>query len=291
MTMTQPRALKKIAALLMIPFVLLVAGCGKLEATLTVESDEKVVLEGVVTGQTSSLDLIGAKPADVCSAKDTTNDGGETTQGKVEVKLTESGDTFECEFTSTVEDAKDIKKILTYDEDSNTYTLKSMLPLPRIADQLAGGGFTADVTIVMPGKVTESSVGTIDGNKVHITDIKEFLSEYEIKSEGSGFPWLIVIIVVVVLVLLFVVVAAAAALFFLMRKKKKGAAANVQNFQQQGQPPFSQNPSPAFPQQAQQFQQPQWSQPHNQAPQQSQPYQGNGPQNFYGDQGPTSANH
>lgn len=291
MTTTQPGALKKFAALLMIPFLLLVAGCGKLEATLTVESSDKAVLKGVVTGQASALDQIGAKPSDVCTAKDTTGDSGPTTQGKVEVKLTENGDTFTCEFTSTVKDPEQIKKILTHNKDEGTYTLKSMIPSPEIGGQLSAGGFTADVTVIMPGKVTESSVGKIDGNKVHITDIKEFLSNWEITSEDSSFPWLIVIILVVVLALLFVVVAAAAAIFFLMRKKKRGAPANVQNFQQQAHLPFNQNPSPGFPQHAQQSQQPQWSQPHNQAPQQSQPYQSDGHQNVYGDQGPTSANH
>lgn len=106
------------------------------------------------------------------------------------------------------------------------------MPAPEIAERLSLGAFMTSVTIVMPGKVTESNVGRISGNKVQISSIESFLSDYEIKSEGPGFPWLIVVIIIaVVLVLLFFVALAITALIVIARKRKKAPAANAQTFQ------------------------------------------------------------
>ena len=259
MTTTQSNPLKKFAALLVIPFVLLVTGCGDLNATLNAESAEKIVLKGVIRGHNSTLENYGMKPADVCTSKDATGASESPFEGTLETKLTENGDTFECEFTSTVEDPEEIKQILTYDEDSNTYTLKGIMPAPEIAERLALSAFMANVTIVMPGKVTESSVGRISGNEVHIGNIESVLSDFEIKSEGPGFPWLIVVIIIaVLLVLLFFVALAVTALIVIARKKKKSPASNAQSFQNGSSPQY-------LPQQSQQGQQSEFHKPNDQA--------------------------
>ena len=65
-THTQPRFLKKFAALIAIPFMLLLAGCGKLDATINIESPEKITLEGVVSIKKSSLEEIGMTPSQFC---------------------------------------------------------------------------------------------------------------------------------------------------------------------------------------------------------------------------------
>ena len=120
---------------------------------------------------------------------------------------------------------------LKYDKESDTYTYKEASK-GSFGDQAAAAGFKVDFTFVFPGKVTESSVGKIDGNKVHITDTKEYFSDITIKAEGSSFPWLIVIIVVVVVLLLVLAAVVISALVFMKRKKKSGAG--DAHFQQQG---------------------------------------------------------
>ena len=92
--MTAPKAnpLKKIAALMLIPFMLVVAGCGKLDATVTIESPEKITLEGVVSIKKSSLEEIGMTPSQFCGDEALEEFTGET---KPDLKLEEK-DTRSC---------------------------------------------------------------------------------------------------------------------------------------------------------------------------------------------------
>lgn len=244
--MTAPKAnpLKKIAALMLIPFMLVVAGCGKLDATVTVESPEKITLEGVVSIKKSSLEEVGMTPSQFCGDEALEEFTGET---KPDLKLEEKDDEVVCTFSGQKDEKNPMGDALKYDEESDTYTYKEASK-GSFGDQAAAAGFKVDFTFVFPGKVTESSVGKIDGNKVHITDTKEYFSEINIKAEGSSFPWLIVIIVVVIVLLLVLAAVVIGALVFMKRKKKSGTG--QADFSQQG---FNQGPAQgSFQQQGQQ---------------------------------------
>ena len=244
--MTAPKAnpLKKIAALMLIPFMLVVAGCGKLDATVTVESPEKITLEGVVSIKKSSLEEVGMTPSQFCGDEALEEFTGET---KPDLKLEEKDDEVVCTFSGQKDEKNPMGDALKYDKESDTYTYKEASK-GSFGDQAAAAGFKVDFTFVFPGKVTESSVGKIDGNKVHITDTKEYFSDITIKAEGSSFPWLIVIIVVVVVLLLVLAAVVIGALVFMKRKKKSGAG--QADFSQQG---FNQSPAQgSFQQQGQQ---------------------------------------
>ena len=244
--MTAPKAnpLKKIAALMLIPFMLVVAGCGKLDATVTVESPEKITLEGVVSIKKSSLEEVGMTPSQFCGDEALEEFTGET---KPDLKLEEKDDEVVCTFSGQKDEKNPMGDALKYDEESDTYTYHEDSK-GSFGDQAAAAGFKVDFTFVFPGKVTDSSVGKIDGNKVHITDTKEYFSEINIKAEGSSFPWLIVIIVVVVVLLLVLAAVVIGALVFMKRKKKSGAG--QADLSQQG---FNQSPAQgSFQQQGQQ---------------------------------------
>ena len=244
MTAPQANPLKKIAALMLIPFMLVVAGCGKLDATVTIESPEKITLEGVVSIKKSSLEEIGMTPSQFCGDEALEEFTGET---KPDLKLEEKDDEVVCTFSGQKDEKNPMGDALKYDEESDTYTYKEASK-GSFGDQAAAAGFKVDFTFVFPGKVTESSVGKIDGNKVHITDTKEYFSEINIKAEGSSFPWLIVIIVVVVVLLLVLAAVVIGALVFMKRNKKSGAG--QADFSQQG---FNQGPAQgSFQQQGQQ---------------------------------------
>lgn len=225
---TQPRFLKKFAALLAIPFMLLLAGCGKLDATINIESPEKITLEGVVSIKKSSLEEIGMTPSQFCGDEALKEFTGET---KPDLKLEEKDDEVVCTFSGQKDEKNPLGDALKYDEESDTYTYHEDAK-GSFGDQAAAAGFKVDFTFVFPGKVTESSIGKIDGNKVHITDTKEYFSDITIKAEGSSFPWLIVIIVVVVVLLLVLAAAVIGAIVLTKRKKKSGAG--DAHFQQQG---------------------------------------------------------
>lgn len=228
MTAPQANPLKKIAALMLIPFMLVVAGCGKLDATVTIESPEKITLEGVVSIKKSSLEEIGMTPSQFCGDEALEEFTGET---KPDLKLEEKDDEVVCTFSGQKDERNPMGDALKYDKESDTYTYKEASK-GSFGDQAAAAGFKVDFTFVFPGKVTESSVGKIDGNKVHITDTKEYFSDINIKAEGSSFPWLIVIIVVIVVLLLVLAAVVIGALVFMKRKKKSGAG--DAHFQQQG---------------------------------------------------------
>lgn len=229
---------------MLIPFMLVVAGCGKLDATVTIESPEKITLEGVVSIKKSSLEEIGMTPSQFCGDEALEEFTGET---KPDLKLEEKDDEVVCTFSGQKDEKNPMGDALKYDEESDTYTYKEASK-GSFGDQAAAAGFKVDFTFVFPGKVTDSSVGKIDGNKVHITDTKEYFSEINIKAEGSSFPWLIVIIVVVVVLLLVLAAVVIGAIVLMKRKNKAGAG--QADFSQQG---FNQSPAQgSFQQQGQQ---------------------------------------
>ncbi|MGX6403443.1 hypothetical protein [Dermabacter hominis] len=234
MTAPQANPLKKIAALMLIPFMLVVAGCGKLDATVTIESPEKITLEGVVSIKKSSLEEIGMTPSQFCGDEALEEFTGET---KPDLKLEEKDDEVVCTFSGQKDEKNPMGDALKYDEESDTYTYKEASK-GSFGDQAAAAGFKVDFTFVFPGKVTESSVGKIDGNKVHVTDTKEYFSDITIKAEGSSFPWLTVIIVVVVVLLLILAAVVIGAIVLMKRKNKAGAG--QADFSQQG---FNQGPA------------------------------------------------
>lgn len=96
MTAPQANPLKKIAALMLIPFMLVVASCGKLDATVTIESPEKITLEGVVSIKKSSLEEIGMTPSQFCGDEALEEFTGET---KPDLKLEEKDDEVVCTFS------------------------------------------------------------------------------------------------------------------------------------------------------------------------------------------------
>ena len=234
MTHTQPRFLKKFAALIAIPFMLLLAGCGKLEATVNIENPEKVTLEGVATMKKSALDQAGVSTDAFCG-EEALEEFAKNTEP--ELKMEEKGDEVVCTFSTIAERKKPMGDALTYDKESDTYTYHEDSK-GAFGDQAAASGFKVDVTFVFPGKVLESSLGKIDGNKVHVTDTKEYFSDITIKAEGSSFPWLTVIIVVVVVLLLILAAVVIGAIVLMKRKNKAGAG--QADFSQQG---FNQGPA------------------------------------------------
>lgn len=254
MTHTQPRFLKKFAALIAIPFMLLLAGCGKLEATVNIETPEKVTIEGVATLKKSALDEAHISTDEFCG-EEALEEFAKNTEP--ELKMEEKGDEVVCTFSAITERKEPMGDALKYDKESDTYTYHEDSK-GSFGDQVAAAGFKVDVTFVFPGKVLESSLGKIDGNKVHVTDTKEYFSDITIKAEGSSFPWLTVIIVVVVVLFLILAAAVIGAIVLTKRKKKSGAGQadfSQQNFQQQNfnQPGFNQGPAQgSFQQQGQQ---------------------------------------
>lgn len=81
-------------------------------------------------------------------------------------------------------------------------------------------------SFTFPGKVLESKGGTIDGNTVTYTSMTEFSNGVDITAESGGFPWWIVVVAVLLLgFLLLLALGLGAFLFMRSRKKAKSPAA------------------------------------------------------------------
>ena len=274
-------ARRRLYALLVIPFVLLLAGCGKMHAEFEVKDVDSMQV---------SFDM-GFKPSFVESEFDNAQamcDDIESDEpiGTVTIEAYEEDGLWGCRFSGPMERSEfgsgmelaesDGEYHLTMDMGSEALTQADLDMFASLygADV---SDFDFKMTFTFPGKVLESQGGTIDGNTVTYTDIVDFYSGVDITAESGGFPWLIVIIIVVVLGFLLLLVLAAIIFFVIRARRKKtsngasgtgvpaafgGAAAGAasmpsgntppatpQNGQQWGQA----SPPPAAPQDGQQW--------------------------------------
>lgn len=155
--------------------------------------------------------------------------------------------------------------------EDGIYTLKSEALPVNLTQGLDELGITTNANIVFefPGEVLESNVGTVDGNKVTVTDLNQLKQSMTIKAKstpGGGDILMWVLVGVGILLLLGLV------LWLLLRKKgpKNGQAPTGPGYGPQAGPHDGGQPHPG-----QQYGgQPQ----HYQPPQQGQPPQGQPPQ-------------
>jgi len=274
-------ARRRLYALLVLPFVLLLAGCGKMHAEFEVKDVDTMQV---------SFDM-GFKPSFVESEYDNAQamcDDMESDEpiGSVSIEAYEEDGLWGCRFSGPMERSEfgdgmelaesDGEYHLTMDMGSEALTQADLDMFASIygADV---SDFDFQMSFTFPGKVLESQGGTVDGNTVTYTDIVDFYSGVDITAESGGFPWLIVIIIVVVLGFLLLLVLAAIIFFVIRARRKKtssgasgavapaafgGAAAGTASMPSGNNPPTApQNgqqwgqasPPPAAPQDSQQW--------------------------------------
>ena len=218
---------RRIAAVLIIPFLLVLAGCGRLHADFTIKSADEINLKMDIGIQEDFLEEMGSPYS---SAQEMCEEMAEDTSqgdfwGDVTPKPYEEDGIWGCRGEGVVK-REDFGSGFSLEESDGKYHL-TIAPTEG-ADTGSVGAEMSDfdfrVTFAFPGKVEESKGGKIDGKTVTYTDMDDFNKGVDITAKAGGFPWLIIILVVLVLgFFLLVAVAIGAFLFIRSRKGKSGS--------------------------------------------------------------------
>lgn len=226
---TIPARRRRLAALLLLPFLLVLAGCGRLNADFEIVDASTINLSMDVAFESQALEDGGYTSAeDFCT--DASGEESSSLDSAQWEPYEESG-LWGCraEGVATAEDfGADLN--LTEEGGELTLSLGSGLGVSQSDLDLYGTYYDTDafdfrVSFTFPGDVIEASGGEIDGNTVVFSDPVEFNDGVEITAEAGGFPWLIIVIVAVVVGLLLVAVVAVA-IFLIVRNRRGGGGSN-----------------------------------------------------------------
>ena len=226
-------ARRRLLAALVLPFVLLLAGCGRLSADFDIKDVDTIAIAMDFGLDKNVLETMGESfdsPDAMCD--DLMGDMNDDLLS-APVEAYEDGDIWGCRISGTSTRA-DFGEGLDLTEQDGEYHFVMDLGSEGInqsdLDTLGSmygidvSAFEFEVTFTFPGKVLESQGGTIDGSTVTYTDVVEFSQGVDITAEAGGFPWIVVIIIVVV-VGFFLLLAIAAVIFFVIRaRRNKGGS-------------------------------------------------------------------
>lgn len=216
---------RRLAALLLLPLLLLVAGCARVTADFDITSADSYDLDFDMAVEKSYVQSEFNSADELCKGLED-EDSGEFGQAKWE-PYTED-DMWGCKISGTVE-KKDFGSGFTIDESDGELHLKTS---PDSSFDPSSSGFSASdldltVTFSFPGKVIESNVGTVDGKTVTITDAGDMSKGVDITAKAGGIgAGLIILIVAVIVVLLIVLIIIALIVFFVVRSRRRNNAQN-----------------------------------------------------------------
>ena len=290
--MTSISRRRRFVALLLLPFMMVLAGCGKFHADFDIQ-DADTINVSMDLGIDSSL-MAGSFSSAEEMCADLESDSA-TDELVPTVEPYESDGMYGCNITGVITSDR-FGSGLDLVEEGGEYhfTLDTAeAGMGDLADpSLQDYGFEFSMAFTFPGKIIESSGGQIDGSTVTFTDVTEISNGVDIRAEANGFPWVIVIIAVLVVGFLLLLVLAAV-VFFVVRSRRSKAAAPAGMPGGYGAAASQAPQAPQAPQQGgQQWdgqgqQQPPWA--HPDGPQQPGDQQPGGPQQPGGQQGPGSS--
>ena len=232
---------RRLAAALVLPFLLVLAGCGKFAGEIQVKNVDELHVKFEFAVQKDQLNGLYSSADQLC--KNIQSEGVDPTGDKVKLEPFEENGMLGCRAEG---DSKrsDFSKSMNLTEKDGEYHLtmgEDAAPMsPSDLEQIEKSGFDFKLTFEFPGKVTASKSGTIEGNKVVYSSVSEFAKGVDITAKAGGFPWLIVVIAVLVLGFLLLVVAAIVAFFVIRSRKNKGPKIG-------GGSPYAANSAPMAP--------------------------------------------
>jgi hypothetical protein len=220
--MTPTTRIRRLGAALLLPVVLLLAGCGKLTADFDIKDENSydIDLDFALDKSIAQDQLMISSPDEFCGELD--SESSEFTDSQLESY--EKDDMWGCKVSGTVPksgfgDGFDITKQddqlhLSIEGDSSFDTSEY--------DSIPGAGdFEFSMTFTFPGKVTSSTVGEVKGKTVTLSSPNDLAGGVDIYAKDSGSAVGIIIAVVIVLLVLVVLAVAAVVIILVVRNKKK----------------------------------------------------------------------
>lgn len=211
---------RRLLAVLLLPFLMVLAGCGKLHADFEIQDVDTINATFDLAIDTEYAETTWDSAEALCEdakGEETLGEGAPT------VEPYEKDGQYGCLITGVIT-SEDYDSTLSLTEEDGEYHL--VFGGDESAEQLTSTedlGFDFRMTFTFPGEIIEASGGEIDGNSVTFTDVNDLSSGIDIRAEaGGGFPWIIVIVIVLVIGFLLLLVLAAIIFFVVRARKNKG---------------------------------------------------------------------
>ncbi|WP_114856454.1 hypothetical protein [Brachybacterium sp. YJGR34] len=215
---------RRIAALLLLPFVLVLAGCGKFHAQFDIQDADTIDVSYDLAIDTMYLEGLYSSAEEFCT--DMEGEIGVAGEMAPSVEPYEEDGRFGCLVTGVIT-SENFDSTLSLTEEDGEYHLV-ITAEEAAAGDVTGGELGLDIDFQMaftfPGEILEAPGGQIDGNTVTYTDLAEFTANgVDIRADANSFPWIIVIVVVLVLGFLLLLLLAAVAFFVIRSRQKKNS--------------------------------------------------------------------
>lgn len=211
---------RRLVAVLLLPFLMVLAGCGKLHADFEIQDAENVKVSFDVAMDTQFAEGTWDSAEDFCGDVE-----GETMidEDAPTVEPYEEDGQFGCTIVGVIT-SDDFGSGFNLTEEDGEYHLE--IAGDSTATEFSSAeslGFDFRMTFTFPGDIIEANGGEIDGTSVTYTEVDALVNGIDIRADaGSSFPWVIVIVIVVVLGFLFLLLLAVVAFFVIRSRKNKG---------------------------------------------------------------------
>ncbi|SLM94794.1 proline-rich domain-containing protein [Brachybacterium nesterenkovii] len=184
---------RRIAALLILPFLLVLAGCGKFDGTIEVKDADTLHLTFLIGIDKSMGDMAQITSSQAMCDTFTENQDG-ITSGPDRTTPVDDPDMYACEVEGTTTRDTWGSGIELTESDGEYHLVLDASSAGMTGDDASMlTGLDFNLKITFPGKVVSSSTGTIDGNSVVFTDIDELMNGVDItaKKSSSGLLWIV----------------------------------------------------------------------------------------------------
>lgn len=217
---------RRIVAVLLLPFLMVLAGCGKFHADFDIQDADTINVSYDFAMDEEFAEGLYSSAEEMCTAfEEEMTAVGEMApsvepyeeNGQLGCLITGvmTSDNFEDGFSLTEADGE--YHLVIDGSESVGQDLDS--------PEMEGLEIDFRMTFTFPGEVLASQGGQVDGNSVTFTDLNELAAGIDIRADAGGFPWVIVVIVALVLGFLLLLLLAAVIFFVLRARRNKGGGA------------------------------------------------------------------